>query len=87
MTKEEMQKKIDALELENKALRRIIADCDDENNEEHIDDEALINQIIVERLAAEDRANDERAAEDELYAYELSQIRYLESRYDYEYGW
>ena len=41
---------------------------------------------VAERLAEEDRRNDERAAEDELYAAELRQIRYLESRYDDYYG-
>lgn len=59
----------------------------DEYHDPEYDDECRVNAMVAERLAEEDRRNDERAAEDELYAAELRQIRYLESRYDDDYGW
>lgn len=84
MTKKELEAKVKVLEAENKRLR------DEMGYDEYVDYddymERKINMEVAERLAEEDRRNDERAAEDELYAAELRQIRYLESRYDDYYG-
>ena len=84
MTKKELEAKVKVLEAENKRLR------DEIGYDEYVDYddymERKINMEVAERLAEEDRRNDERAAEDELYAAELRQIRYLESRYDDYYG-
>lgn len=85
MTKKELEARVKVLEAENKRLR------DEAGYDEYVDyDDYMdrrINMMVEERLAAEDRRNDERAAEDELYAAELRQIRYLESRYDDDYGY
>ena len=70
---------------ENKKLRKIVANYESDDYIE--DDEALVNRIVEERLAEEDRINDERAADDPDFAWELRQIRYMESRYDDDYGW
>ena len=84
MTKKELEARVKVLEAENKRLR------DEMGYDEYVDYddymERKINMQVAERLAEEDRRNDERAAEDELFAAELRQIRYLESRYD-DYGW
>lgn len=84
MTKKELEARVKVLEQENKRLR------DELGYDEYVDYddymERKINMQVAERLAEEDRCNDERAAEDELYAAELRQIRYLESRYDDYYG-
>ena len=84
MTKKELEAKVKVLEAENKRLR------DEMGYDEYVDYddymERKINMEVAERLAEEDRRNDARAAEDELYAAELRQIRYLESRYDDYYG-
>ena len=86
MTKEEMLSRINELEAENKKLRKCVAEYE---SEEYFDadaeDEARINRIVAEKLAEEDRKNDERAENDPDFAYELRQIRYLESRYDDDY--
>lgn len=85
MTKKELEARVKVLEAENKRLR------DEMGYDEYVDYddymERKINMMVAERLAEEDRRNDERAAEDELYAEELRQIRYLESRYDDYYGY
>lgn len=84
MTKKELEARVKVLEAENKRLR------DEIGYDEYVDYddymERKINMMVAERLAEEDRRNDERAAEDELYAEELRQVRYLESRYDDYYG-
>ena len=84
MTKKELEARVKVLEAENKRLR------DEMGYDEYVDYddymERKINMQVAERLAEEDRRNDKRAAEDELFAAELRQIRYLESRYD-DYGW
>lgn len=84
MTKKELEARVKVLEAENKRLR------DEMGYDEYVDYddymERKINMMVAERLAEEDRRNDERAAEDELYAEELRQVRYLESRYDDYYG-
>ena len=84
MTKKELEARVKVLEAENRRLR------DEMGYDEYVDYddymERKINMQVAERLAEEDRRNDERAAEDELFAAELRQIRYLESRYD-DYGW
>ena len=84
MTKKELEARVKVLEWENRQLR------DELGYDEYVDYEDYmerkINMQVAERLAEEDRRNDERAAEDELYAAELRQIRYLESRYDDYYG-
>lgn len=84
MTKKELEARVKVLEAENKRLR------DEMGYDEYVDYddymERKINMQVAERLAEEDRRNDERAAEDELFAAELRQIRYLELRYD-DYGW
>lgn len=80
MTKKELEARVKVLEAENKRLR------DEMGYDGYVDYddymERKINMQVAERLAEEDRRNDERAAKDELYAMELRQIRYLESRYD-----
>lgn len=85
MTKKELEARVKVLEAENRRLR------DEMGYDEYVDYddymERKINMMVAERLAEEDRHNDERAAEDPDYAHELSQIRYLESRYDSDYGW
>lgn len=84
MTKKELEARVKVLEAENRRLR------DEMGYDEYVDYddymERKINMMVAERLAEEDRRNDERAAEDELYAEELRQVRYLESRYDDYYG-
>lgn len=84
MTKKELEARVKVLEQENRQLR------DELGYDEYVDYEDYmerkINMQVAERLAEEDRRNDERAAKDELYAAELRQIRYLESRYDDYYG-
>ena len=89
MTKDELEQELEAVKAENGKLRKIIAEyeTDDEYYDEEYEQEALVNRIVAEKLAEEDRKNDERAQEDELFAMELGQIRYLESRYDDDYGW
>ena len=85
MTKKELEARVMVLEAENKRLRDVVG-YDDEyvDYDDYID--RKVNMMVAERLAEEDRRNDKRAAKDELYAMELRQIRYLESRYDDEYG-
>ena len=85
MTKKELEARVMVLEAENKRLRDAVG-YDDEyvDYDDYID--RKVNMMVAERLAEEDRRNDKRAAKDELYAMELRQIRYLESRYDDEYG-
>lgn len=85
MTKKELEARVMVLEAENKRLRGEIG-YDDEyvDYDDYMD--RKVNMMVAERLAEEDRRNDKRAAKDELYAMELRQIRYLESRYDDEYG-
>ena len=87
-TKAELEYELETLKAENKKLRKIVAEYegDDEVYDEEFEQECLVNRIVAEKLAEEDRKNDERAEHDELFAYELQQIRYLESRYDDEYG-
>lgn len=95
MSFEEMNlEKMDASQLrmalidmndENKKLRKIVAEYESDDYVE--DDEALVNRIVAEKLAEEDRINDERAADDPDFAWELRQIRYMESRYDDDYGY
>ena len=70
---------------ENKKLRAIVASYEADEDYDYDRDEEKVNRWVSERLAREDEANDRRAAEDPDYALELRQIRYLESRYDYEY--
>lgn len=73
---------------ENKKLHKIIANREiDEDFDDEYEQEALVNRIVSERLAEEDRINDERAENDPDYAWELRQIRYMESRYDDYYGY
>lgn len=86
MTKKELEARVMVLEAENKRLRDAVGYDDDEyvDYDDYID--RKVNMMVAERLAEEDRRNDKRAAKDELYAMELRQIRYLESRYDDEYG-
>ena len=87
-TKEELEYELETLKAENKKLRKIVAEYEsDEYYDEEYEQECLVNRIVAEKLAEEDRKNDERAEHDELFAYELRQIRYLESRYDDEYGY
>lgn len=83
MTKKELEARVKVLEAENKRLRDEVGYDDYVDYDDYMDRE--VNRMVAERLAEEDRRNDERAAEDELYAYELQQIRWLESRYDYDY--
>lgn len=85
MTKKELEARVKVLEAENKRLKDEMG-YDDEyvDYDDYMD--RKVNMMVAERLAEEDRRNDKRAAEDELYAMELRQIRYLESRYDDEYG-
>ena len=85
MTKTEMGQRLEELEAENKTLRKMVAEYEADDCYED-DDEAKINRIVAEKLAEEDRLNDERAANDPDFAYELRCIRYLESRYDDDYG-
>lgn len=86
MTKKELEARVKVLEAENKRLRDEMGydEYTDMDYDEYMD--RKVNMMVAERLAEEDRRNDERAAEDELYAMELRQIRYLESRYDDDYG-
>ena len=84
MTKKELEARVKVLEAENKRLRDEIGYEDYVDYDDYM--ERKINVQVAERLAEEDRRNDRRAAEDELFAAELRQIRYLESRYD-DYGW
>ena len=86
MTKKELEARVKVLEAENKRLRDEMGydEYTDMNYEEYMD--RKVNMMVAERLAEEDRRNNERAAEDPDFAYELRQIRYLESRYDDEYG-
>lgn len=87
MTKKELEALVEVLKAENKRLRDEMG----YNEQEYVDyDDYMdrkINMMVAERLAEEDRKNDERAAEDPDFAYELRQIRYLESRYDDYYGY
>lgn len=87
MTKKELEVRVKVLEAENKRLRDEIGydDLEYVDYDDYID--RKINMQVAERLAEEDRRNDKRAAKDELYAAELRQIRYLESRYDDYYGY
>jgi len=88
MTKAELEQELEAVKAENEKLRKIVAENEtDEYYDEEYEQECLVNRIVAEKLAEEDRKNDERAQEDELFAMELRQIRYLESRYDDDYGW
>ena len=88
MTKAELEQELEAVKAENEKLRRIVAEYEtDEHYDDEYEQECLVNRIVAEKLAEEDRKNDERAQEDELFAMELRQIRYLESRYDDDYGW
>ena len=88
MTKAELEQELEAVKAENEKLRKIVAEYEtDEYYDEEYEQEALVNRIVAEKLAEEDRRNDERAKDDELFAYELQCIRYLESRYDDDYGW
>jgi len=82
MTKEELLEENKKLKEENRILREYVAE---DYFDPEVEDEARINEIVAKRHAEEDRKNDERAEEDELFAMELRQIRYLESRYDDEY--
>lgn len=84
MTKKELEARVKVLEAENKRLRDEMGYDDYVDYDDYM--ERKINMQVAECLAEEDRRNDERAAEDELFAAELRQIRYLESRYD-DYGW
>lgn len=84
MTKKELEARVKVLETENKRLRNELGYEDYVDYDDYM--ERQVNMRVAERLAEEDRRNDERAAEDELYAMELRQIRYLESRYDDDYG-
>lgn len=85
MTKKELEARVKVLEAENKRLKDEMGYDDYVDYDDYMD--RKVNMMVAERLAEEDRRNDERAAEDELYAMELRQIRYLESRYDDDYGW
>lgn len=84
MTKKELEARVKVLEAENKRLKDELGYEDYVDYDDYM--ERKVNMMVAERLAEEDRRNDERAAEDELYAMELRQIRYLESRYDDDYG-
>lgn len=54
-----------------------------EDEDFYDDDDAIVNRMVAERMAEEDRINDERAAEDPDFAWELRQIRYMESGDDW----
>ena len=82
MTKKELEALVEVLKAENKRLRDELG-YDELDYDDYMDHQ--INIMVSERLAEEDRKNDERAAEDPDFAWELRQIRYLESRYDYYY--
>lgn len=85
MTKKELEARVKVLEAENKRLKDEMGYDDYVDYDDYMD--RKVNMMVAERLAEEDRRNDERAAKDELYAMELRQIRYLESRYDDDYCW
>lgn len=86
--KEALEQELETVKAENEQLRKIVAECyePDEVFDDEYEQECLVNRIVAERLAEEDRRNDECAKDDELFAYELQCIRYLESRYDDDYG-
>lgn len=89
MTKKELEALVEVLKAENQRLRDEMGydDCDCEYVDYNDYMYRKINMMVAERLAEEDRKNDERAAKDPDFAYELRQIRYLESRYDDYYGY
>ena len=87
MTKAELEYELETLKEENQKLRNIVAEYMADETGDYYDDEAKVNRWVAERLAEEDRRNDERAENDPDFAWELRQIRYMESRYDDEYGW
>lgn len=82
ITKYEMKQELEALKAENARLRKIVAEYEDCYYDEEYEQECAVNRIVAERFAEEDRKNDERAAEDPDYAWELRQIRYMESSDD-----
>lgn len=87
MTKAELEYELEEVKDENRRLKQLVASYESEDwIDQEAEDEARVNRIVAERIAEEDRKNDERAAEDSDYAWELRQIRYMESRYDDMYG-
>lgn len=87
MTADELKQELLKERAKTQELQKIVESYTDEYMTEEERDEARINRIVAERHAEEDRKNDERAENDELFAYELRCIRYLESRYDDYYGY
>ena len=86
MTKAELEYELETLKAENEKLRNIISEYVADETGDYDDDEARVNRWVAEKLAEEDRKNDERAEHDPDFAWELRQIRYLESQYDDDYG-